>query len=125
MYNLAKYLTKLLAPLRESEYIIKSTKDFIGKVKSKEVANGYQMVSFDVKSLFTNVPLDRTIDIVLRRIYDQHELQISITRSEMEELLILCTKNVHFTFDNVIKVQNDGVAMGSPLGPVLSDIFMI
>ena len=79
------------------------------------------MVLSDIKSLFTNVPLDRTIDIVLRRIYDKHE----ITRSEMKELLILCTKNVHFTFDNVIKVQNDGVAMGSPLGPVLSDIFMI
>ena len=61
-------LTKLLAPLRESEYIIKSTKDFIGKVKSKEVAIGYQMVLFDIKSLFTNVPIDRTIDIVLRRI---------------------------------------------------------
>ena len=43
----------------------------------------------------------------------------------MKELLILCTKNVHFTFDNVIKSQNDGVAMGSPLWPVLSDIFMI
>ena len=71
-YNLAKYLTKLLAPFRESEYIIKSTKDFIGKVKSKEVTNGYQMVSSDVKSLFTNAPLDRTIDIVLRRIYDEH-----------------------------------------------------
>ena len=120
-YNLAKYLTKLLAPLRESEYIIKSAKNFIGKVKSKEVPNGYQMVSFDIKSFFTNVPLDRTIDIVLRRIYDKHE----ITRSEMKELLILCTKNVPFTFDNVIKVQKDGVAMGSPLGPVLSDIFMI
>ena len=80
MYNLAKYLTKLLAPLRESEYIIKSTKEFIGKVKSKEVPNGYQIVSFDVKSLFTNVLLDQTIDIVLRKIYDKHELQISITR---------------------------------------------
>ena len=115
----------MLAPLRESEYIIKSTKEFIGKVKPKEVPNGYQIVSFDVKSLFINVSLDRRIDIVLRRIYDKHELQTSITRSEMKELLILCTKNVHFTFDNVIKVQNDGVAMGSPLGPVLSDIFMI
>ena len=30
----------------------------------------------------------------------------------MKKLLILCTKNVHFMFDNVIKVQNDGVAMG-------------
>ena len=104
----------MLAPLRKSGYTIKSTKDFIQKLKAKEVPNGYQIVSFDVKSLFTNVPLDRTIDIVLRRIYDKHELQTSITRSEMKELLTLCTKNVHFTFDNVIKVQNDGVAMGSP-----------
>ena len=104
----------MLAPLRESEYIIKSTKDLIGKVKSKEVPNGYQMVSFDIKSLFTNVPLDRKIDIVLTRIDDKHELRTSITRLEMKELLILCTKNVHFTFDNVIKVKNDGVSMGSP-----------
>ena len=75
--------------------------------------NGYQMVSFDVKSLFTNVSLDRTIDTVSRRIYDKHELQTSIRRSEMKELLILCTKKDHFTFENVIKVQNNGVAMGS------------
>ena len=38
----------------------------------------------------------------------------------MKESLILCIKNVHFTFDNVIKGQNDGLAMGSPVGPVLS-----
>ena len=75
--------------------------------------NGYQIVSFDVKSLFTNVPLDWKIDIILKKICDKHELQTSIIRSEMKELLISCTKNV-FTFDNVIKVQNDGVAMGSP-----------
>ena len=115
----------MLAPLRESEYIIKSTKDFIGKVKAKEVPNGYQMVSFYVKSLFTNVPLNQTINIALRRVYDKHELQTSITTSEMKELLILSTKNVPFTFDNVIKVQNDSVATRSHFGPVLSDIFMI
>ena len=43
----------------------------------------------------------------------------------MKQLLMLCTKNVHFTYDNKVYQQNDGVAMGSPLGPVLSGIFMV
>ena len=55
------------------------------------------MVSFDVKSLFINVPLDRTINIILRKIYNHKELETPITRCEMKEMLTLCTKNVHFT----------------------------
>ena len=39
--------------------------------------------------------------------------------------MILCTKNVLFTFNNKICIQNDGVAMGSPLGPILAGIFMV
>ena len=40
-------------------------------------------------------------------------------------MLTLCTKNVHFTLNNGIYVQNDGVAMGSPLGPILANVFMV
>ena len=47
------------------------------------------------------------------------------TRPEMKRLLTLCTKNVQFTFDNQVYQQNDGVAMGSPSGPVLTGIFMV
>ena len=43
----------------------------------------------------------------------------------MKELLILCTKNVHFTFNNETYIQVDGVAMGLPLGPVPANIFMV
>ena len=43
----------------------------------------------------------------------------------MKELLLLCTKNVHFTFNNDIYQQCDGVAMGSPLEPVTAGIFMV
>ena len=43
----------------------------------------------------------------------------------MKELLHLCTKNVYFTFNGEIYIQIDGVAMGSPLGPVLANIFMV
>ena len=43
----------------------------------------------------------------------------------MEQLLNLCTKSVHFTFEGNISVQNDGVAMGWPLGPILGYIFLV
>ena len=78
------------------------------------------MVSFDVKSLLTNVPLDRTINVILKRIYDDNELRISVSRNEVKELLFLCTKNVHFTFTGTIYMQIDGVAMQSHLRPVLA-----
>ena len=43
----------------------------------------------------------------------------------MRDLIFLCTKNVHFTFNNNIYKQTDRVAMGSPIGPVLADIIMV
>ena len=104
----------MLSPLSESKYTIKDTKYFIEKIKKEHIPNDHLLVSFDVKSLFTNVPLDQTIEIILNRVYKKNEISTDMTKSEMKELLNLCTKSVHFTFDDNIYVQNDGVAMGSP-----------
>ena len=60
--------------LSVSEYTVKSTKDFIEKLRTVKVPKEYQMVSFDVKALFTNVPLEYTIDLILKRIYENHEI---------------------------------------------------
>ena len=81
-----------MAPLRESQCSIKSTKDFISDIKNKKVPNGFQMVSFYVKSLFTNLPLDQIIQLILKRIYEKHEISTNITKQEMKEMLILLMK---------------------------------
>ena len=124
-YHLAKYLAKVLPPLAYSEYTIRNTIDLINKVKNERIPPGLGMVSFDVKFLFTSVPLEKTIDIASERIYFRKEIVTILTKTEMKNLLILCTKNVHFAFNNEICIQNDGVAMGSPLGPILAGIFMV
>ena len=82
------------------------------KIKQETIPDGYKMVSFDVKSLSTNVPLEKINDITLERIYDRKEINTQITRPETKEVLTLCTKNVHFMFDNQVYQQNDGVVMG-------------
>ena len=83
------------------------------------------MVSFDVKSLFASVPLTEIIDIILDRVYNRKEISTVVTRNEMKKFLTLCTKDVHFILNNETYVQNDGVAKGSPLGPILAKVFMV
>ena len=58
------------------------------------------MISFDLQSLFTNVPLDDTIEIILRRIYVDKELNVPFSRKELKDLLLLCTRNVPFIFNS-------------------------
>ena len=67
-YELSKYLAELLRPLTKSEYSIESTKDFVDRIKQKRLPQEYELVSFDVVSLFTSVPLDYTINIILDKI---------------------------------------------------------
>ena len=83
------------------------------------------MVSFDVKSLVTSVPLENIIDIIINRFFEDHEITTTFTKSEMTKLLTLCNKIVHSSFNNEIQIQISGVAMGSSLGPAIANIFMV
>ena len=71
------------------------------------------------------MPLTETIDITLDRVYNRKEILTVSAKNEMKKLLTLCTKKVHFTPNNEIYVQNDEVAMGFPLGPILGNVFMV
>ena len=87
-------------------------------IKNEKITENYEMVSFDVKFLFTLVPLEHTIDIITKRIFEKHEITTVFTKNEMKELLTICTRND-------IYIQIDGVAMGSPLGSVIANTFMV
>ena len=81
------------------------------------------MVSYDVTSLFTNIPLNETIDLAIDLIF-QDNPGIKISRGDLKELFRFATCQSHFLFDGNFYDQIDGVAMGSPLGPVLANLFM-
>ena len=79
-YQLAKYLAKLLSPLSTSEYTVKSTSDFITHIKEQNLTSNFKLISFDVTSLFRNVQLDFTIDVIFKRVYDENEENTNIPK---------------------------------------------
>ena len=82
------------------------------------------MGSLDVDSLFTNIPLDDTIDICINQLFENTDTVEGFTKSELKELLCLATKESYFIFNGLLYRQTDGVAMGSPLGPSLANAFL-
>ena len=60
--------------------ISSNIKEFIEDLKQQKLSLEHKMVSFDVKLFFTNVPLIRTIDIILKRTYEKNEIVTSIAK---------------------------------------------
>ena len=90
-YETAKFLNSLLAPLGKSDCSILNTKAFVKQVKGQRIPEGYKMISFDVKNLFTNIPLKETVDIILTKVCDEKKRDIKIPNSILKELPYLCT----------------------------------
>ena len=82
------------------------------------------MCTFDVPSLFTNVPLDETIKICSDVLHDDSDLQPLILKDVIVELMNNATSSVEFSFNSTTYKQTDGVAMGSPLWRALANIFV-
>ena len=95
------------------------------KGKSEKIPENYRMASFDVKFFSPSVPLEHTFDIIIKSSYEKHKITTVFTKHEMKKILTIGTSNVRFSFNNNIYIQIDGDAMGSPLGPVLANIFMV
>ena len=98
--------------------------DEIKKIDFSSLENGYRLVSFDVVSLFTNVPLRRTINIILNRIYKDKAITTNLKKSTLKKLIHDCCTKTTFSFNEKLYEQIDGVCMGSSLGPVLANIIM-
>ena len=126
-YGISKFLSNLLNPLTENQYVVKDSltaANMIREMPKELFDQGYRFVSFDVESLFTSVPLSKISNIISDWIYNKKLLKIIIKKRTMKKLLKDCCTKSAFSFNNTIYKQIDGVSMGSCLGPVLANIIM-
>ena len=99
-YKLAKFFIPLLTPLTISPFIISDSFSFVQKLLNSDIdTRNVFMASFDVVLLFTNIPVNETIEIISIALFSDHQFFHGLDRSEFEKLLSLPVKNCHFIFD--------------------------
>ena len=114
-YKLAKYLVPILEPLTTNKYTVKDSFTFATEIVEQD-SNNF-MGSLDIDSLFTNIPLEQTIEICTNN--KNEDIVHGLKKSEFKDLLSLATKESYFIFKQI-----DGVATGSPFGPSLANPFL-
>ena len=77
------YLFDLLSPLVPNDYFCKDTFSFVSQIKNVNLSKNF-LVSYDVTSLFTNIPLQKTIDIPINLVFNQNP-NLNITRKELKK----------------------------------------
>ena len=126
-HELAKWLCRVLQAVLD-RYSARSIKDSFTFAKTiQELTTDSDqtfLCSFDISSLFTNIPLGETIQISADSLYESNLIRLIMDKDVFIELMNIATTSVEFSFNNQIYKQIDGVAMGSPLGPVLTNIFV-
>ncbi|XP_067668190.1 uncharacterized protein [Haliotis asinina] len=124
VYNTAQHLTKVLAPLGKTadSYISDST-DFCEKLKTVE--NPGKIVSYDVVDLFTSVPINETLHILRNRLDNlDSPLDTKLSTDSILQLITNSITSTYFTWGDELYEQIHGLPMGSPLSPILSEIYM-
>ena len=83
-------------------------------------------MSYDVNSLFTSIPIDPAITIIKKHLEQDKDLHLrtNMTVNHICCLLEFCLKNTYFQFKGRYYEQTEWAAMGSPISPIVANLFM-
>ena len=117
-YQLSKHLSYILSPLvGRTQSAVQNSKDFVDFIALQQL-NEEVLVSFDVISLFTDIPTDLAIRIACKHLENDDTLE-ERTNLEVDNIILLldlCRLNAtYLQFQQVYYQQKQGTAMGSPV----------
>lgn len=124
-FKLAKFCTRVLSEVFcEDGFHVRNSLQFVEGLKNIRLDEDEVMVSFDVVSMFTNIPVDHMILLIAERekdIFDKFKIKFNLFK---EILIFLLKECAIFSWNKNIYRQKDSLAMGSPMSPILAKILM-
>ena len=121
------YLARVLSPVvGNTDNTVKNSQHFAEFIRGQTLDADQMLVSFDVFSLFTKIPVDLAIKVATNRLrYDDSLWQrTSLPLEDITDLLSFCLNTTQFEFEGTYYKQVFGTAMGSPVSAVIANLVM-
>jgi len=125
-YNLSKHLVSILSPLLNNMYTVKNSVDFTQKMMGVEICEDEVMVSFDVVSLFTSIPVDLALSVTKEYLSTDTNLcsRTNLSVNNIMRLLEFVLEHCFFQCNEICYQQIFGCAMGSTVSALLANLVM-
>ena len=127
-YNTAKFITKILQNYcGKTSSFVKDSTDFIKKIKHLSINPEEEiLVSFAVSALFTRIPAPVALQVINSKIstFTNFTNVYKIPAEKFIKLLEFTITNCIFCFNKKFYKQLQGTTMGSPVSPVIANIYM-
>ena len=126
-YETAKVLSRILKPLvGRCPHHVKINQDFIHSLEEIRLKPEECMMSFDVKALFTSIPIQPALKVIKKLLEEDKNLhnRTMMSVKHISCSLEFCLTNTYFSFQDKLYEQKEGAAMGSPISPNVANFFM-
>ena len=121
---MSRALADILEPLvGKTKYHIKNSQHLVQKMSEVLIGDQEVFNSHDVVSLFTNTPIEKALDIIRKRMIED-KTQTNLEVEDVLKLLEFTLTTTYFSFRGHIYQQKIGAAMGSPVSPIVANLFM-
>jgi hypothetical protein len=104
---------KLKPLVGNTSSFIKDSTHLVNMMKDWKMKEDYILISFDVVSLYKKIPINEAIEVIR-----------GVLNEDIPNLVEICLKSTFFIFCGEIYEQIEGVSMGSPLSPIVANLFM-
>ena len=103
-----------------------NSKHFPETMREITIGEDELLVSFDVSSLFTNVPIGEAVQVIQAKLREDDSLaeRTPLSPDRVAELLDMCLRSTYFSYGGEFYEQREGAAMGSPVSAVVANLYM-